>query len=194
MTKDIVISEALEPARIAAELIPQYHAHLIDARILYLFTTQQRKKCDRARLASAQKFSDLQRYLSSLHFADGREASIFTGADFLMLVGRVEWEDLTTAQRRALVDHELSHMGRVEKITDTGVEGRWAILGHDLEEFAAVIQRHGLWRQEARDMAQVMQQLSLNLDHLAPGDAPVTASIEAFEQATAAITSERREG
>ena len=164
MAQDIVITEALDAARIGGELIAEYHLHLLDARILYLFTTQQRKKCDRVRLASAHKFSALHRYLSSVHIRETPEASVDYGADFLILIDREEWKRLSPRQQRALIDHELTHCARVEKITDTGVEGHWAIRGHDVEEFSDIIQRHGLWRQDLKNMAKAIEQGTLPLE------------------------------
>ena len=158
MPREIVITECHEAKRVADELIPRHHPHLLDARILYLKTTAERKKCDRVRLASAAKLGALQKYLSSLHMDARQEASIYRGADFLMLIGEVEWGQLSTTQRVALVDHELLHMKRVEKITDTGVEASWGLRGHTVEAFAEEIERHGLWKSDLRVMAEVMQQ------------------------------------
>lgn len=164
MAEDIIITEALEAKRLADDLIPYYHLHLLDARILYLFTTQERKKCDRVRLGSAKKFSALERYLSSRHFDDGQEASVFTGADFLIMIDVNQWETLSTTQRLALVDHELGHCARFEKITDTGVVGRWGLKAHDVEAFFGEIERHGLWKRDLQDTATAMKQHVLPLE------------------------------
>ena len=158
MAKDIIISEALEAKRIGQDLIPQYHGDLLNARILYLFTTAKRKKCDRIRLASAKKFSPLERYLSSRHFDDVDEPDVNAGADFLMLIDVKEWQTLQQRQRIALVDHELCHCGRFEKIVKHSLVGYWVIRGHDVEEFSDVIARHGLWRADVEVMAKVIQQ------------------------------------
>jgi hypothetical protein len=45
--------------------------------------------------------------------------------------------------RRALVDHELTHCGQK-------VNGGWYVVGHDLEDFAAVVRRHGLWNENVK--------------------------------------------
>ena len=44
-------------------------------------------------------------------------------------------------------------------------EGDWTIVGHDLEEFAAVVARHGLWRREVEAFCQAAApQLALELE------------------------------
>jgi hypothetical protein len=158
MPKEIRITSALEPAKIAEDLIARYHPHLEEASILYLFTTQERKKCDRVRLASAKKFSAMERYLSSLHVDAEASASIDAGADFLILFDVKQWSILRDDQRVALVDHECCHCARFEVITrHDDVELVWGIKGHDVEEFHAVLERHGFWQPDIQTMAQVVQ-------------------------------------
>src|SRR5687768_2994008 len=100
----VVISPAPAAERIAEPLIERHHRHLVDAKVLFLFTTQQRKRAGQDVYATAQKLADLQRYLHSGHMC-----SIEDGADFLILIGWNEWSSLTEKQRIALIDHELAH-------------------------------------------------------------------------------------
>ena len=154
---EVVIREADPVEHIANRLIQAHHSHLADAKILYLFTSAKRKKCDRVRLGSAQKLSGLLRYLSS-----GTAASVADGYDFVVLIGSNEWRSLEEHQRMALVDHELSHCWRYEKVDRKGnTTDRWGLRGHDLEEFTDVVARHGLWRMEHKTMNRVMRQLRL---------------------------------
>lgn len=161
------IWEASEAKDLAEGLIPKYHEHLEQAKILYLFTNQERKKCDRVRLASAAKVSGLQKYLSSLHLSDDLDApAVDHGADFVILIDGVIWERLTPAQRLALIDHELCHAGWV----DNEDGGRFFLRGHDLEEFVAVVERHGLWKSDVQMMDAVMRQLPLPLTQSEGGE------------------------
>ncbi len=136
----VEFEKADEAEQIANELIPECPVHLLDARILYLFTTQKRRKDDKVVLGSSAKMAALPRFLSS-----GLTA-VEEGFDFLILFGADEWKDLTLAQRRALVDHELCHcyfgFNKGERV--------WRLRGHDVEEFSAVIERHGLWKSDVR--------------------------------------------
>jgi hypothetical protein len=70
------------------------------------------------------------------------------------------WEVLTTAQREALVDHELMHFSVEFKEDNTF---KRVIRPHDIEEFNAIAQRHGAWRPDIKDFADALQ-LRLNVE------------------------------
>lgn len=145
-----VITQAHEVERLAQPIIDKHHQHLAGARILYLFTTQERRHHTKTVLATAQKLSAIQRFLSS-----GEDASSDEGYDFLILVGTVEWSLLTPKQRVALIDHELCHCWADES-------GAWKLRAHDVEEFSDIVHRHGLWKQDVRTFATVVHQLHLD--------------------------------
>ena len=151
------MSVANEARVLANELIPEHHPHLLIAKILYVFTDQRRKRCDRVRIGSSQKLSSTERFLAS--GLDGVEH----GPDFLILFDSVQWAELTKPQRRALVDHELCHCALfVKDETERPAvwlrwtvdmddpqeygEQRWGMRGHDIEEFGEVLFRHGFWK------------------------------------------------
>jgi hypothetical protein len=141
------ITPAPEVQQIADELIPQYHPHLEDALLLYVFTDQQRTRNGKQVLGTASKLSAKERYLlqaaAPLHpqdLPDLRPA-------FLLMFAGALWPQLTEAQRVALVDHELMHCG---------ADG--ALVPHDVEEFAAIIQRHGLWTPDVQAFAVAVQE------------------------------------
>lgn len=147
----ITITRAAEAKQIANELIAEVHQHLRTARILYLFTTQHSKNHDKVVLGKTQKLSAMLRFLSSaLEFEN---ESVEDGFDFIITFDVAEWKDLTDAQRRALVDHELCHCA----VSDTG----WRVRAHDVEEFRAVIERHGFWKYDLKAFGETAQQLPL---------------------------------
>lgn len=146
---------ANEVRLIAQSLISQHHTHLAEADILYVFTDQKRKKCDRVKIGSAGKLNALQRFLAS--GLDG----VDQGPDFIILIDSVFWRAASKQQREALVDHELCHcalyvnnhrpavfvrwtpdMDPPEEFADQ----RWGVRGHDIEEFGEVLFRHGFWK------------------------------------------------
>lgn len=158
-------------------LIAKYHEHLSDAKILYLFTDQRRKRCDRVLVGTASRLDAMSRFLAS-----GLQ-SVLSGPDFLMLIDVQEWSTLDDAQRRAVVDHELCHMavfvsedGRTwERLTpgdhkDEYQFWRYGLRGHDIEEFSDVVKRHGWWRRDLPEnqFADVVRQLLLPLDDKVP--------------------------
>ncbi len=165
MPRTPVMSVANEARDIARELIPEHHVHLLlaQAEILYVFTDQQRKRCDRLRLGSAAKLSSLQRFLAS--GLDG----VDQGPDFVILLDSNLWDVSTRAARTALVDHELAHCALFVKdetqkpafwrhfdaqediYNEVDHEYRWGMRGHDIEEFAEVLYRHGFWRTDPQE-------------------------------------------
>ena len=121
-------------------LIPTHHTRLAEARIAYLFVeslTRKGKDC----LAKIKRAGALERYLGQV--------------DYVVTVNHETWQHLTEAQRRALIDHELCHC---TVTSDKSGHPRYGLRGHDLEEFAEVVERHGLWQQDVEDFAAVVQQ------------------------------------
>lgn len=143
---ETMIRPALPAQELAGPLIEEHHPHLANARILWLFTTAKRKKANRVVLGTAARLGVLQRYLSS-----GME-SIDTGYDFMILLSDKHWAGLKPAQRLALVDHCLCRCGQRETVNRrTGATTTtWCTLAPDVEEFSAVVERHGLWLNEQK--------------------------------------------
>lgn len=167
---DPILSLALEAKGIAQELIPEVHQHLRPARILYLFTTKERKDRDAVVLGSAQKTTDMLRFLTTLN----SDEDFDHGYDFILLFYKKEWDRLDERQRRALVDHELCHCA-------TGEKG-WRLRGHDIEEFRAVIERHGDWKRDVRAFIETAQQLPLVQPERGLADSDTTVTISALGQ------------
>lgn len=142
--------EADEIEPIARELIYEYHRHLHEgeAGMLYLFTSKERKKNGRVILGTAQLANPLQRFLTGV-----REKG---EADFILIFDHIRWKIMLPEHRAALVDHELCHCIQ-------NINGDWAIRGHDLEEFADIVQRHGLWKPDVIAMAQAMKPFQYQL-------------------------------
>ncbi|HHV61127.1 MAG TPA: hypothetical protein GXX51_00575 [Firmicutes bacterium] len=143
----VSFSEAPEVQEIAEKLIEEYHDHLKQARIKYLFRSGNWTAGCKTIWAKATKLSAQQTYL--------------TGFDFVITVNRDIWAKLTVEAREALVDHELSHCS-----CDYDPLGRpiWRTQGHEVEDFADVIRRHGLWSVELEALmraAEEYRQLAL---------------------------------
>lgn len=141
----VTYSPAPEAEAIARELIADYHPHLETQRVDLIFRSEAAKKHGKFQLGAARKVSGLPAYLD--HAASqraqgrlGRHVGPPLGCEdfFVIELAQPEWEHLTPAQRRALVDHELCHLGVDE-------DGNSSIVSHDVEEFGAVLERHGLW-------------------------------------------------
>jgi hypothetical protein len=60
---------------------------------------------------------------------------------------------MSNAEREALIDHELCHMKY-----NTGDEAStYSLREHDIQEFAAIIARHGLWDEDLRRMDKAVE-------------------------------------
>lgn len=144
-----------EVRKLATTLITQYHRHLEQATILYLMTTKNTMRSGKLVLGKATKPAGLVRFLSSAHVAQEEPA------DFIITLNSTAWEErLTESQKEALLDHELCHCGYELNGDD---EVKWVIRPHDVEEFAEIIERHGLWEPELERMADAIEQLKLPL-------------------------------
>ena len=119
---------ASEVEKIARELIGQYHSHLVEAVIHYLFRKGPWTAQNRETWGKASKVTGVNHYL--------------TGFDFIITISRDVWDELNESQRKALVDHQLEHCN---KDTDSKGNPKFNIVGHDIEDFVSVICRHGFW-------------------------------------------------
>lgn len=124
---------------IAKKLIPQYHTHLVNAKIAYLFKNKPTTKGGKLVLATAKKCSKEEQALCNYHNPEGENHF-----DFIITVFYKAWSEMSDAQKFALVDHELSHcLVDEEPDEDGNAETQYKIISHDFEEFYAVIERHG---------------------------------------------------
>ena len=141
-------SWAGEVEKVAHHLIPQHHPHLQTAPIAYLFRDPPAKRGGTVTMGSARLVRGLPAFLARTPVA--MESDTLDGIDlygrpfFVLEVASTMWAALSDSQRSALVDHELCHM--------RGVGEDLEIAPHDLEEFTAVIRRHGPWTIAAFDL------------------------------------------
>lgn len=126
----------------AERLIERHHEHLQQARIGFLFRSEAPSSNGKATLGKAEKVNSKWTPLlqEELDFA------IWLAADY--------WFDvLDPRQKRALLDHELCHC--------IGRPYEWKIRPHDVEEFAEVVQRHGMWSSDLKRFDQAVNQMLL---------------------------------
>jgi hypothetical protein len=139
------------------------HGHLANARIECVFVLKTPKNKGKELWGKARKVSGLQAYLFAK--ALGFDTETEMPEDFFVIeISKPIWDLLEVPQRRALVDHELSHCWRDE-------EGKISILPHDLEEFNGVVARNGLWRQDVERFLKAAKgkQMPLPLKREKPG-------------------------
>jgi len=149
--------EAPEVKEIADRLIPEHHQEIelwMD-EIRYVFRDKAQKSKGRIVLGKAHKVGGMACYL--IHSAPGdlNEFGDQAGDMFVVEIAADAWENLTTRQRIALVDHELCHF-TIEIDEGTGEIVR-KIVGHDVEEFNVIASRHGAWKPDLTEFAEALQ-------------------------------------
>lgn len=123
----------------AKELIPKYHSHLVNCEIAYLFKNKGITVRGRSAAATAEKCSPKVKALCNY--------------DFLITICFEDWNNLSDAQKWAVLDHELEHCWVEE---DDSGETKCKILPHDFEDFGSILQRHGLYSHTAVKLKHVM--------------------------------------
>lgn len=141
---------------IADELIKQFHPHLAGESIIYLFRSEHSEESGKMVFGKARRVTGLNAYLAvraDLEDMNGPADDPDDKAEApplkLIEIAFDVWKELNATQRIALVDHELCHFG---------ADG---MRPHDVEEFRAVIDRHGLWRPEIELLAATIAQQKL---------------------------------
>lgn len=136
---------APEVEAVASQLIPRYHPHLSGVRVAYSFVSKTPRTSNKEVWGTCRKVTGLNAHLAGSHGDD----SPF----FAVTISRPVWDALNDRQRVALVDHELCH-AQVEEPDggddDAPEPPRLSIRPHDLEEFACIVRRHGLWREDVQ--------------------------------------------
>ncbi len=169
---------AQEAAEIGMNLIARFHPHLIGHHVLYTFRYKEKKKAGKITWGTCKKATGFEaQYIASLRgWEDTHEF-------FIIELCMTTWARLSCAQKNALVDHELAH-GGVEVNEETGEESL-CIIAHDIEEFEAIIRRHGLWAPDCKSMAKVMAEaedqgeFSFDEQDSRPRESDVTAELRA---------------
>jgi hypothetical protein len=138
--------EVTEPWSLMEEIKAKEHANLEGAKIAMAWRIGWRSDADGIMtLGMCRKRGDLDRELDSF--------------DFVILLNQEAWKGLNTAQKRALIDHELCHAKIVvdsdgNPKTDDRDRLVCRIRKHDCEEFKSVVERHGLWTSDLAALAQ----------------------------------------
>lgn len=133
---------------LAKELIRDYHTHLINKKIKYLFVNKPIKRQGQIVAATAEKISK-------------KVAAISDNIEFLIVVSYPIYNDLSDELKRYVIDHELSHCF-IDDPNDDGEEKNM-LLPHDFEDFISIVERYGPIREEIRKLNEVLKELNSNV-------------------------------
>lgn len=137
-------AEAVEV--IARSLIPSHHSELINANFRYIFKEKAGKKGGKIVAGTVKKMSDLMVHLLDCHF--------------LMEIALDQWSTLDDQKRTALVDHLLERC--VGEEDEKSGEMKWKTREPDVNEFASIIRRHGVWNADLVNFVSVGQSIDLS--------------------------------
>ena len=115
------------------------HLHLQGLRIGYVRSMKEMKSQGRVVLGKARL---VKKYEKDVFASD---------LDFVVILNALHWDFQNEGTREAIIDHELSHCGY------DADEDRCRIRPHDLQEFASVVRRRGLYLDDVKQMANAMQ-------------------------------------
>lgn len=155
MAEPVKFWEAPEVEKIANELIPKYHQHLIDfnVKIRYVFTSKTPKSGGKEVWGTCRKVSGLNAYLEGGSKEDG--------PFFVITISKDVWDLLPEEKKIILTDHELCHTAasiKQNKEDDDGFEQdnpiKLSVKPHDLEEFSDIVRRYGLWREDVQEFVE----------------------------------------
>ncbi len=126
-------------------LVDKHYPHLQNFLIRLCMVPKSWKRSGRVVLAQARASSVRERVLFGIH-------------GWIEIAEEI-WEAdppvLSLELQEAILDHELSHF----EVKETPVEDvlKLVTVPHDIEDFLAVIQRHGLYRDELIELGIVLQ-------------------------------------
>lgn len=147
---------------IARKLIREYHTELVNTKIAYLFKNRPIKARGRGVIAFVSKCSGIVKALSEI--------------DVVMIISYPAFQPLSEAYKLAVIDHELTHL--IVEESPAG-DPRVRMLAHDVEEFSAIIERHGLYQEDLVRLGRVIQTVTVyegkkkKVFKLRPGEDPV---------------------
>lgn len=134
---------------LAKNLIPMYHPELATARVKYVFVDKASTKSGKPVYGKVRKVSGVMEFLIE--------------SDFMVEVALDQWNEMSEQMRTALVDHLLERLTGEED--DKSGEMKWAMREPDVQEFAAILRRHGAWNDDLTAFASVAKQI--NIDEIA---------------------------
>ena len=153
-----------ESYKIMAELRTKYHTSISAAKIALAWRIGLKADVDgHLLLGKCVKASDLNREVAPY--------------DFVILLNRQVWDDcdFDRTKKIALLDHELCHAEIVldkktlEPKYDERGRNLYRVRKHDIEEFKAIVERHGCYKRDLEEFAKAL---------LKKADTPLLAGLD----------------
>jgi hypothetical protein len=149
----------------AKGLIPLYHPELATARFKYVFVDKASVKNGKPVRGKVRRITGVLEFLVE--------------SDFLMEIALDQWNELADTQRKALIDHLLEACTGEEDEGDGGAM-KWSVREPDVQEFSAILRRHGAWNDDLAAFASIAKTIDIDaLVEESVEDVSVTASTSA---------------
>lgn len=145
MPKDYVDAESVEA--LAKQILPTFHAELVDAKIRYYFVSEHSMKSGRAITGKARKLSGAAQFLAG-------------GYNFVIEVAMDLWNQMEEAERRATIDHLLEYC--TGEADEESGEMNWTMREPDVKEFATILDRHGAYNDGLKGLVQVAHRINID--------------------------------
>ncbi len=142
-----VYAEAENVEKEAMSLIPMYHPELAEARFKFVFVDKASMKNGKPVRGKVRRITGVLEFLLE--------------ADFMMEVALDQWNELTDVQRKALVDHLLECCTGEEDEADGGTM-KYSVREPDVQEFSAILRRHGAWNDDLAAFASVAKTIDID--------------------------------
>lgn len=171
-----IYSPAPEVEKIAGKLIHNHHGHLSSVRIEYVFSDKTAKRKGKPIWGEARLISGISSFLAGnnptldqVEEASVEESPVDDGF-FTVIISKPVFDSLPVSHREALIDHQLCHCRAGLKKPKGGGEAKTylSLASHDVEEFTEIVERHGLWTEEAKKFAAKCAQYRLDLEEATP--------------------------
>ena len=131
----------------AGELIPQFHPELATARFKYVFVDKASQKNGKPVRGKVRRITGILDFLIE--------------TDFLVEVALDCWNEMHDSQRKALIDHLLESCTG-EEDANNGGEMKWSVREPDVQEFAAILRRHGAWNEDLAAFTVIAKEIDVD--------------------------------
>jgi hypothetical protein len=131
----------------ATGLIPLFHPELATARFKYVFVDKASQKNGKPVRGKVRRITGILDFLID--------------TDFLMEIALDCWNEMQDSQRKALIDHLLESCTGEENEEDGGAM-KWGVREPDVQEFAAILRRHGAWHEDLAAFTTIAKEIDVD--------------------------------
>lgn len=142
-----IYAEAENVEKEALSLIPMYHPELATARFKFVFVDKASMKNGKPVRGKVRRITGVLEFLLD--------------SDFLMEIALDQWNELSDVQRKALIDHLLECCTGEEDENDGG-DMKWSVREPDVQEFSAILRRHGAWNDDLAAFASIAKTIDID--------------------------------